>query len=314
MPGNSRGTARVRRCDRRHGENGAGSGVPGTAAPGRRRPPPAALRARPGARRTVLRGTSRHSVTVWPHRVCGGARPAAAGRRRLTPPPGLRPSRRPTPPSSVLSGRTGAVPEGDVMPLIPPAMNGIVAVATDVLRHVPGGPRLVTSAFVSLLADASPPRPRPDHYVGLPHRLDQPHRPVVHRPSPAAFTRFTYGPERRRRRAPSSADSGNGTAPIAPLPGGSGLIRRSPPNGGPGHVRVKGEGSTSRHRPQQDSGPAQARSSSTVAGRTGRSRRRRPSGDVMQQWRGGPCPSRSVRPSTTWCRRRSSPRSSTARP
>jgi prostaglandin-endoperoxide synthase 2 len=47
------------------------------------------------------------------------------------------------------------------MPLIPPALNAAVAVATDVLRLVPGGPRLVTSAFVSLLADATPPRPRP---------------------------------------------------------------------------------------------------------------------------------------------------------
>jgi prostaglandin-endoperoxide synthase 2 len=47
------------------------------------------------------------------------------------------------------------------MPLIPPALNGVVAVAIDVLRHVPGGPRLVTSAFVSLLANATPPRPRP---------------------------------------------------------------------------------------------------------------------------------------------------------
>jgi prostaglandin-endoperoxide synthase 2 len=47
------------------------------------------------------------------------------------------------------------------MPLIPPALNGAVAVATDVLRHVPGGPRLVTDAFVSLLANATEPRPRP---------------------------------------------------------------------------------------------------------------------------------------------------------
>jgi prostaglandin-endoperoxide synthase 2 len=47
------------------------------------------------------------------------------------------------------------------MPLIPPALNSTVALATDVLRHVPGGPRLITSAFVSLLANATPPRPRP---------------------------------------------------------------------------------------------------------------------------------------------------------
>jgi prostaglandin-endoperoxide synthase 2 len=47
------------------------------------------------------------------------------------------------------------------MPIIPPALNGAVAVATNVLKHVPFGPRLVTSAFVSLLANATPPRPRP---------------------------------------------------------------------------------------------------------------------------------------------------------
>jgi prostaglandin-endoperoxide synthase 2 len=47
------------------------------------------------------------------------------------------------------------------MPLIPPALNRPVAIATDVLRHLPFGPRLVTSAFVSFLANATPPRPRP---------------------------------------------------------------------------------------------------------------------------------------------------------
>jgi prostaglandin-endoperoxide synthase 2 len=47
------------------------------------------------------------------------------------------------------------------MPLIPPALNGAVGVATNLLRHVPFGPRLVTSAFVSLLANGTPPRPRP---------------------------------------------------------------------------------------------------------------------------------------------------------
>jgi prostaglandin-endoperoxide synthase 2 len=47
------------------------------------------------------------------------------------------------------------------MPLIPPALNGAVAVATNILRYVPGGPKLVTSAFVSLLANATEPRPRP---------------------------------------------------------------------------------------------------------------------------------------------------------
>ncbi len=52
------------------------------------------------------------------------------------------------------------------MPLIPPALNGAVAVATNVLRYVPGGARLVTSAFVSLLANATEPRPRPLTMVG----------------------------------------------------------------------------------------------------------------------------------------------------
>jgi prostaglandin-endoperoxide synthase 2 len=47
------------------------------------------------------------------------------------------------------------------MPLIPPALNRPVAVATDVLRHLPFGPRLITEAFVSLLANGTPPRPRP---------------------------------------------------------------------------------------------------------------------------------------------------------
>ena len=47
------------------------------------------------------------------------------------------------------------------MPLIPPAINGAVATTIDVLRRVPLGPRLVTSTFVSLLANATEPRPRP---------------------------------------------------------------------------------------------------------------------------------------------------------
>ena len=47
------------------------------------------------------------------------------------------------------------------MPLIPPALNGAVGVATNILRYLPGGPKLVTSAFVSLLANATEPRPRP---------------------------------------------------------------------------------------------------------------------------------------------------------
>jgi prostaglandin-endoperoxide synthase 2 len=47
------------------------------------------------------------------------------------------------------------------MPLIPPVANGAAAAAVDVLRRVPGGPRLVTSLFVRLLANATPPRPRP---------------------------------------------------------------------------------------------------------------------------------------------------------
>ena len=52
------------------------------------------------------------------------------------------------------------------MPLIPPALNGAVGVAVDVLRHVPFGPRLVTSGFVSLLANSTAPRPRPLTMVG----------------------------------------------------------------------------------------------------------------------------------------------------
>src|SRR4051812_35850186 len=55
---------------------------------------------------------------------------------------------------------------GGSMPLIPPALNRPVAVATDVLRHLPFGPRLVTSAFVSLLANSTPPRPRPFTLAG----------------------------------------------------------------------------------------------------------------------------------------------------
>ena len=47
------------------------------------------------------------------------------------------------------------------MALIPPALDGAVAKVTDLLRHVPFGPRLVTSGFVSLLANATEPRPRP---------------------------------------------------------------------------------------------------------------------------------------------------------
>jgi len=52
------------------------------------------------------------------------------------------------------------------MPLIPPALNRPVAIATDVLRHLPFGPQLVTSAFVSLLANGTPPRPRPFTLAG----------------------------------------------------------------------------------------------------------------------------------------------------
>jgi prostaglandin-endoperoxide synthase 2 len=47
------------------------------------------------------------------------------------------------------------------MPLIPPALNDAVGATIDVLRRVPFGPRLVTSTFVSLLANATEPRPRP---------------------------------------------------------------------------------------------------------------------------------------------------------
>jgi prostaglandin-endoperoxide synthase 2 len=58
------------------------------------------------------------------------------------------------------------VPEGEPMPLIPPALNRPVAIVTDVLRHLPFGPQLVTSAFVSLLANGTPPRPRPFTLAG----------------------------------------------------------------------------------------------------------------------------------------------------
>jgi hypothetical protein len=93
----------------------------------------------------------------------------------------------------------------------------------------------------------------------------------------AAFARFTYGPERRSRhaRAPFAPRTGRrrpSSPAIRRLPAGYGLVRRSPPKGGPGHVRVKGEGSTGRHSPQQDFGPARLRSPPTAAGRTGRSR------------------------------------------
>jgi prostaglandin-endoperoxide synthase 2 len=47
------------------------------------------------------------------------------------------------------------------MPLIPPALNDAVGATIGVLRRVPFGPRLVTSTFVSLLANATDPRPRP---------------------------------------------------------------------------------------------------------------------------------------------------------
>jgi prostaglandin-endoperoxide synthase 2 len=47
------------------------------------------------------------------------------------------------------------------MALIPPALNDAVGAAIDVLRRIPFGPRLVTSTFVALLADATEPRPRP---------------------------------------------------------------------------------------------------------------------------------------------------------
>ena len=71
------------------------------------------------------------------------------------------------------------------MPLIPPKLNGAVAVATNVLRHVPFGPRLVTSAFVSLLANAHPAAAPAVHARRRLHELDQPDRPVLHRPPPA---------------------------------------------------------------------------------------------------------------------------------
>jgi len=52
------------------------------------------------------------------------------------------------------------------MPLIPPKLNKAVGVATDILRRLPFGPKLVTAGFVSLLANATEPRPRPLTLVG----------------------------------------------------------------------------------------------------------------------------------------------------
>ena len=53
------------------------------------------------------------------------------------------------------------------MPLIPTgAETGRSPSTTDVLRHLPFGPRLVTSAFVALLANATAPRPRPFTLAG----------------------------------------------------------------------------------------------------------------------------------------------------
>ena len=45
--------------------------------------------------------------------------------------------------------------------LIPNALSGPIAKATGVLRRVPFGSRIATSALVGLLANATPPRPRP---------------------------------------------------------------------------------------------------------------------------------------------------------
>jgi prostaglandin-endoperoxide synthase 2 len=47
------------------------------------------------------------------------------------------------------------------MPLIPTVLQKPIGVTIDVLRHVPFGPRLATSGFVALLANATEPRPRP---------------------------------------------------------------------------------------------------------------------------------------------------------
>ena len=52
------------------------------------------------------------------------------------------------------------------MPLIPTALQKPLGVTVDVLRHLPFGPRLVTSGFVGLLANATAPRPRPLTMVG----------------------------------------------------------------------------------------------------------------------------------------------------
>jgi prostaglandin-endoperoxide synthase 2 len=100
------------------------------------------------------------------------------------------------------------------MPPIPPVLNGAVALVTDVLRHVPFGPQLITSAFVSLLADRTPPRPRPftlasdyTSWISLTDRTftgrHLPAAPEGRRlPTEAEVLElFTYGPEHRRNRS-----------------------------------------------------------------------------------------------------------------
>jgi prostaglandin-endoperoxide synthase 2 len=49
--------------------------------------------------------------------------------------------------------------------LIPSALTGPIAKATDLLRWVPFGSRLATDALVGLLANATEPRPRPHTLV-----------------------------------------------------------------------------------------------------------------------------------------------------
>ena len=144
--------------------------------------------------------------------VRGRARPPRPRRTRLTAGgvgPSIAAQRHPAVPPS---GRAGRCPRGNVMPLIPPALTGVVATAIDVLRHVPFGPRLITSTFVGLLANATEPRPRPLTLAGGLHHLGQPHRPLLHRAAPPA------GAAR-----PAAAVRGGGARalPAAPRPGGA---------------------------------------------------------------------------------------------
>ena len=102
--------------------------------------------------------------------------------------------------------------------------------------------------------------------------------------------RFTYGPERRGRtwwrRRGCTPDRGYGP------------LTRPPPMG------------VARARSGEDEAPYRRNTSQRQRVTAARGADRA----APEAWRGGPCPSRSACLTTTWCRRRSSPRSSTAPP